>query len=138
MLTRRVMYYMALEVDPQRGPRGANAAKMTCRMPEMLVAELLEGINEVETIKGKVVLDLCAGFQSLRETVLAMGGKSVAVDVAGQRPVKAVEPGKGAVVLRQGNKYLSILSEETDGGGACPRGPSQQLTHHSILQGLGC
>ena len=65
----------------------------------MLIAELLEGINEVETIKDKVVLDLCAGFQSLRETVLAMRGKYVAVDMAGQRPVKAVEPHKGAVVL---------------------------------------
>ena len=96
VLTRRFRHYMALAVDPQRGPRGANAAKMTCGMPEMLVAELLEGINEVEKIEGKVVLDLCAGFQSLRETVLAMGGKYVAVDVAGQRPVKAVEPCKGA------------------------------------------
>ena len=47
MLTRRFRHYMALAVDPQRGPRGANAAKMTCGMPEMLVAELLEGINEV-------------------------------------------------------------------------------------------
>ena len=46
-----------------------------------------------------VVLDLCARFQSLRETVLAMGGKYVAVDVAGQRPVKAAELRRGAVVL---------------------------------------
>ena len=73
-------------VDPQRGPRGANAAaKVTCGMPAMLVAELLEDIREVDTIEGnlKVVLDLCAGFQIFRETVLAIGGKYVAVDAAG-------------------------------------------------------
>ena len=116
VLTRGFRHYMALAVDLQRGPRGATAAKMTCVMPEMLVAELLEGINEVEKIKGKVVLGLSAGFQSLTEMVLAMGGKYVAVVVAGQRPVKAAEPLRGAVVLRQGNKCLSILIViKTDG-----------------------
>ena len=52
---------------------------------------------------------------SLRETVLAMGGKYVAVDVAEQRPVKVADPRRGAVVLRQGDKYLSILSIKGDG-----------------------
>ena len=43
--------------------------------------ELLTAINEVETIEDKVVLDLCAGFQSLQEQVVKMGTNYVAVDI---------------------------------------------------------
>ena len=64
-ITKRFKHFMALAVDPQRGPRGTNATKMTCNIPEKLVIELLTAINEVGTIEDKVVLDLCAGFQSL-------------------------------------------------------------------------
>ena len=78
---------MALAVDPQRGPRGANAyaAKTTCGIPQMLITELLQAVNEAEGIEDTVVLDLFAGFQSLREQVLKMGAKYVAVDIAGER-----------------------------------------------------
>ena len=64
-VTKRFRHFMALAVDPQRGPRGANAVKMTCGIPQLLVTELLEAVNEAEGIENKVVLDLCAGFQSL-------------------------------------------------------------------------
>ena len=73
---------MALAVDPQRG---ANATKMTCGIPERLIIEILTAINEVESIEDKVVLDLCAEFQSLREQVIKMGANYVAVDVMGTR-----------------------------------------------------
>jgi hypothetical protein len=114
-ITKRFRHFMALAVDPQRGPRGTNAVKMTCGIPEKLIIELLKAVNEVETIEDKVVLDLCAGFQSLREQVTKMGAKYVAVDVMGARKVKDDEARQAAVVLRQGNKYLSILQENGQG-----------------------
>ena len=92
---------MALAVDPQRGPRGTNVVKMTCGMPEKLIIEILKAVNEIETIEDKVVLDLCAGFQSLKEQVLSMGTKYVAVDIVGARKVKEDEARQVAVVLRQ-------------------------------------
>ena len=88
---------------------------MTCGIPEKLIIELLKALNEVETIEDKVVLDLCAGFQSLREQVTKMGAKYVAVDIMGARKVKEDEARQVAVVLRQGNKYLSILQENGQG-----------------------
>ena len=114
-ITRRFRHFMALAVDPQRGPRGTNAVKMTCGIPEKLIIELLTAVNEVERIEDKVVLDLCAGFQSLREQVLKMGANYVAVDIMGARKAKEDEARQVAVVLRQGNKYLSILQENCQG-----------------------
>ena len=107
---------MALAVDPQRGPRGADATKMTCGIPERLVVKILAAINEVERIEDKVVLDLRAEFQSLREQVIKMGANYVAVDVMGTRKGKEEEAREVAVVLRQGDKYLSILLDDWQGG----------------------
>ena len=83
--------FVALAVDPQRGPRGTNAVKMTCGIPEKLIIELLTAVNEVERIEDKVVLDLCAGFQSLREQVIKMGANYMVVDITGARKVKEDE-----------------------------------------------
>ena len=92
---------MVLAVDPHRGPRGANAVKMTCGIPQLLVTALLQAVNEAEGMEGKVVLALCAGFQSLREQVLKMGAKYVAVDIAGERKAKEAEARRAAIVIRQ-------------------------------------
>ena len=91
---------------------------MTCGIPERLIIEILTAINEVESIEDKVVLDLCAGFQSPREQVIKMGANYVAVDVMimGTSKVKAEEAKEVAVVLRQGDKYLSILRDDLQGG----------------------
>ena len=51
------------------------------------------------------MLDLCAGFQSLKlEQVIKMGANYVGVDIMGARKVKEDEASQVAVVLRQGNK----------------------------------
>ena len=63
------------------------------------MTELLQAVNEAEGMEGKVVLDLCAGFQSLREQVLKMGAKYVAVDIAGERNVKEAEARWAAIVI---------------------------------------
>ena len=55
----------------------------------------------MEKIEDKVVLDLCAGFQSLREQVIKMGANYVAVDVMGARKVKEGEP-RVSICITQG------------------------------------
>ena len=68
---------MALAVDPQRGPRGAGATSKTCGIPNMLITEILQALKETRQLEGKVVIDLCAGFQSIRKAVLAAGASIV-------------------------------------------------------------
>ena len=136
-ITKRFKHFMALAVDPQRGPRGTNATKMTCGIPEKLIVELLTAINEVETIEDKVVLDLCAGFQSLREQVIKMGAKYVSVDVMGARKVQKCEPREVAVVRRQGDKYLSVLQDDLQGSWQWALPSGQQCKSDTSLHSAG-
>ena len=86
-LTRRFRHYMALAVDPQRGPSGPQARCMTCGILDALITEILAAMAKTQQLRGKVVLDLCAGFQSIREAVnqIKAGATYVAVDLEGNR-----------------------------------------------------
>lgn len=107
-LTSRFKHYMALAVDPERGPRGAGATQASCGIPEKLVTEILGALSEFEDLKGKVVVDMCAGFQSLKEPVLKAGARYVAVDIAGERKSKVAAPRRCAVVLRHKDSVLAV------------------------------
>ena len=109
-LTKRFRHFMALAVDPERGPRGPGAARMTCGIPNMLIKEILTAVSEQVSLGGKVVLDLCAGFQSIREEVLKAGATYVAVDLHGARVVKNHRPRRVAVVLECNGKVLVVQS----------------------------
>ena len=93
---------MALAVDPQRGPRGQQSTRMTCGIPSRLIREVLLAMAETQQLGGKVVLDLCAGFQSIREEVLAAGATYVAVDIKGQRDRSEARHRRAAMVLCHG------------------------------------
>ena len=84
-LTKRFKHYMALAVDPGRGTRGVGAAQMTCGMPQMLIEEILAAVDETEKLSDRVVLDLCAGFQSWAPVAKKFGCKYIAIDVLGDR-----------------------------------------------------
>ena len=112
-LTNKFKHYMALAVDPQRGPRGAGSAKMTCGMPQQLIKELLRTVAETAQISGKVVVDLCAGFQSLKAEVLAAGAKYVAVDLSGERTVKSTKQRRTAILLETADGVLAV-QDQTD------------------------
>ena len=68
-------HYMALAMEPHRGPRGTGATSLKCGMPKRLLEEILLQVAKETDISNKVVLDLCAGFQSLRETAINLGMK---------------------------------------------------------------
>ena len=87
---------MALAVDPERGPRarGPGAARMTCGIPNMLIREILTAVSEQVALCGKVVLDVCDGFQSIGEEVLNAGATYVVVDLHGACVVKTTHLAK--------------------------------------------
>ena len=114
-LTKRFRHFMALAVDPQRGPRGEGATKMTCGIPHRLIMEILAAFKEQRQLKGKIVLDLCAGFQSIRKAVLEAGAGYVAVDAMGKREVKDARPRRAAIALRHIGRVLAVLHKLKDG-----------------------
>ena len=92
--------------------------RMTCGIPDRLITEILNGLAEKMRIGGKVVLDLCAGFQSIRQSVLRAGASYVGVDIAGRRAVKATPARRAAVVLVAGRHVLSVKHKLQDGNHA--------------------
>jgi len=114
-LTRRFKHFMTLATDPQKGPRGVGATSQTCGIPNGLIKEILVAVAERAALGGKVVLDLCAGFQSIRNEVLKAGAKYVGVDIQGRRQVKQGPTRRAAIVLRTGNKVLAVKTQTTDG-----------------------
>ena len=88
---------------------------MTCGMPQQLIVEILNAIKATADVSGKVVVDLCAGFQSLRQAVLAAGAKYVAVDIQGQRPrVSPEDNNRGVAIVLKTSTH--VLAQKTRGG----------------------
>ena len=114
-ITKRFRHFMALAVHPERGPRGVGSAKMTCGIPDMLITEILKGMAEAVNMKGKVVLDLCAGFNSIRNAVLKAGASYVGVDIEGERKARAAQPRRTAIVLSCGDSVLAVKHKLKDG-----------------------
>ena len=83
------------------------------------------------------MLDLFAGFQSLQEQFIKMGANYVAVDVMGARKVQKCEPREAAVVLRQGDKYLSILQDDLQGSWQWSLPSGQQCKSDTSLHSAG-
>ena len=103
--TGKYAHYQALAVHPQRGPRGAAHASDKCGMPRELLQEILRAACGDDDITGKVVLDLCAGFQSMREVVESKGARYLAVDLEGARN-KSSTPQFAGIVLMARSKLM--------------------------------
>ena len=137
--TNRFRHYMALAVDPERGPRGAGAAQMTCGMPQQLIIEILKAVKATAQVSGKVVVDLCAGFQSLREEVEKAGARYIAVDIKGRRQPEKLNTRSSAVVLIQDGKVLVSSTENTEAGLEIVKGNASNLntpTHSDAVKEL--
>jgi len=107
--TGKFAHFLALAMEPQRGPRGAAHASGKCGMPRELLAEVLWAAAK-GSLEGKVVLDLCAGFQSMREVAEARGAKYVAVDVQGGRLVGEGPRRRAAWALRLPSKEIVVVN----------------------------
>ena len=136
-VTNLFNHYMALAVEPNRGPRGEGAVKLKCGMPRALLAEILMKIAEKQDITDKVVLDICAGFQSMREVAHKLGLKYVAVDIQGDRMKKLRESHrwqhrKQAILVKRGRKVLTVQ----DAIPSSTRGPADESDHAAAMTQL--
>ena len=113
--SNKFRHHMALAVHPERGPRGAGAAEMTCGMPRQLIMEVLKAVAATAQVSGKVVVDLCAGFQSMREAVEAAGAKYVAVDIQRLRKPPQHVQRQAAIVLVRDDEVLATENSTPDG-----------------------
>ena len=76
------VHSVALAQDPKRGYRGPGAQRKINSIPQDLHEEILQHcLAHRSHPKGQVVLDLCAGFESLRPVVEGMGLQYCAVDI---------------------------------------------------------
>ena len=76
---------------------------------------VLEAVKQTTQVSGKVVIDLCAGFQSMREEVIKAGARYVAVDIEGPRAVRNEVKRKAATVLTAGNRVLAVERKTEQG-----------------------
>lgn len=77
----RYVHDYAMSVDPKRFPQGKGATARKNAMPRMLLDEVLEAAERDGTSKQRVVIDLCAGYRSMKEAVWAHGLIYVPVDI---------------------------------------------------------
>jgi len=79
-------HFRALAMEPHRGPRGVGSVKDKNAVPSLLLEEiLLASVPRKSDLKGKVIIDLCAGFQSWAPVADKFKCKYVAVDIVGDR-----------------------------------------------------
>ena len=71
-------------MEPIRGPRGAGHTKEKNVVPPLVLEEILMAALQHQKVGGgDVVVDLCAGFQSLAPVAREFGCRYVAVDILG-------------------------------------------------------
>ena len=85
--------------DPKLGPRGAGATKAKNSLPEMWLEEIVtHAMQRAEAAgrKADVVVDICAGWQSLRPVCEKLGLRYIALDIAGNRNMRPRKQVKAA------------------------------------------
>ena len=81
----RFKHFKGLAQEPIRGPRGKGANRLKNSIPQALSREWIVALQDGVTVQQNTIIDLCAGYQSLKPVALAMGFNYVAVDIAGDR-----------------------------------------------------
>ena len=108
-------HYMARAVDPQRGARGGGSTKWNCVMPVEMMREIVTATLKGVHSENKVVLDLCAGFGSMKQAAEEAGAKYVGVDIRGQRKLNTqIDSKRKVAVVLVVNKQLMAVKVETD------------------------
>ena len=74
--------------NPSDGFTGQGAAKMKNAMPQMWTEEFLQ--HAMKQSSKKIVIDLCSGWQSMRPVCEKLGLDYIAVDIEGDRNVRAM------------------------------------------------
>ena len=93
--------------DPKLGPRGPGATRAKNSLPEMWLEEVLtHAMQRAEAAgrKADIVVDICAGWQSLKPVCEKLGLRYVALDIAGNRNLKQQKPRKDGGKDRRNQK----------------------------------
>jgi hypothetical protein len=77
---RYFRHHVALANESIDGLRGEGATQTLNHIPSLLCSEMLQASKKGKRGR-RVLLDLCAGYQSMRESALAMGWDYIAVDI---------------------------------------------------------
>ena len=77
-------HFRGIAQEPIRGPRGKGATAFKNSIPRQLCEEIIASLPP-PTPEANTIIDLCAGFQSMREPALAAGFNYIAVDILGDR-----------------------------------------------------
>ena len=83
----RYQHFYGLAQEPIRGCRGKGATRFKNSIPPELCKEWMQAVVADRRSGQNTIIDLCAGFQSLRPYALAHGYNYIAVDVLGDRNV---------------------------------------------------
>ena len=83
--TGHFVHYGKLGRDPKDGPRGPGALKEKNSYPDEWALEILTNALQHKKGKGRVVIDLFSGWQSLRKACETLGLVYVGLDVMGDR-----------------------------------------------------
>ena len=78
-------HFLGHAQEPIRGPRGKGANKVKNEWPQELTQEILMVLKAEQAKGSNTIIDLCAGYQSSRDAILAAGFNYVAVDLRGDR-----------------------------------------------------
>jgi transposase InsO family protein len=83
-------HFYGLAQEPCRGPRGQGANKLKNSVPDLLLQEWMATlVRRRECYPDQnTVIDLCAGYQSLKPWAMANGFNYIAVDIMGDRNLK--------------------------------------------------
>ena len=76
-------HFKGLAQEPIRGPRGPGATRLKNAVPGALCEEWIQHVKTHS--HGNCIIDLCAGFQSLKPFAMKHGFNYIAVDVLGDR-----------------------------------------------------
>ena len=85
--TGRFNHDVKIAREPKDGFRGPGATAMKNAMPDMWMQEFMQ--EAAKNTSKSVVIDLCAGWQGLRPVCEALGLDYIAVDIEGDRNIRA-------------------------------------------------
>ena len=85
--TGRPNHMVKIARNPADGFTGTGATKKKNAMPSAWLKEILT--HAMNQSKNRTVIDLCAGWQGLRPVCEQLGLNYIAVDIVGDRNIKA-------------------------------------------------
>ena len=86
-MTGMFNHFIKIARNPADGFRGEGAFRQKNAMPEAWTEEFLTQCHAMQSQPGRTVIELCAGWQSMRPVCEKLGLNYIAVDIEGDRNI---------------------------------------------------